>query len=242
MTSIALALTLTIAIADEPKHLRLIAHRGGVVDKDLIENNLPAINEAIRRNYFMLEVDIRESKDGHLIVHHDEDFRRFYGDSRRVADMTWDEIKMLRSKPGDLRPIDFEEFARACRGKIRLMLDTKGPDHDRVFFAEMLRILKENELLDTAYVIGTEQSRQLLLGKAKIGCNRTELQMAIDRREDVKKQYFLFEHGEDLDEETVALAQSHDVTVVPSVNIFHYLGDGKHQERKPPEYNHAAPE
>ena len=178
----------------------------------------------------MLEVDIRESKDGHLVVHHDEDFRRFYGDSRRVADMTWGEIKVLRSKPGNVRPIDIEEFAKACKGKLRLMLDTKGPDHDEAFFVEMFRILAENDLLGTAYVIGTEQSRQLLLGKAKIGKNRTELQKAIDAGEDVKNLYFLFEHGEDLDEQTVNLAQSHGVTVVPSVIIFHYIGDGKHEE------------
>jgi hypothetical protein len=44
--------------------IKLIAHRGGVVDKQRAENNLPAIQEAIHRGYWMLEVDIRESKEG----------------------------------------------------------------------------------------------------------------------------------------------------------------------------------
>ncbi len=139
--------------------MKLIAHRGGVVDSEHIENNLSGIAEAVQRGYWMLEVDIRESKDGHLVVHHDADFRRFYGDERRVADMTWDEIRALRSKPGNLRPLEFSEFAAACRGKIRLMLDTKGPDHDEAFFAALLEALRKNDLLDTAYVIGTDQSR-----------------------------------------------------------------------------------
>ena len=65
------ALTLPIAP-------RLIAHRGGVVDTTRVENNVDAIEEAIARNYFMLEVDIRESRDGQLVVHHDSTFSRFY--------------------------------------------------------------------------------------------------------------------------------------------------------------------
>ena len=105
---------------------QLIAHRGGIVDEDHIENSLPAVREAVRRKYWMLEVDLRQTKDGKIIVHHDEDFERYYGDTRRVDELTWSEIKELRSKPGNLRPLTFAEFAAACRGKIRLMLDVKG--------------------------------------------------------------------------------------------------------------------
>ena len=201
--------------------IELIAHRGGVVDNSRIENNLPAIEEAIQRGYAMLEVDIRESKDGHLVVHHDENFLRFYGENRKVAGMTWEEIKELASTPGNLRPLDFEEFARACRGKIKLMLDTKGPKHPEDFFVEMERILKENDLLSSALVIGTDQSQAYFMGKARVSVNRKELDEAIAKGEDVGRRYFLFEHG-DMTNETVTLAQKHRVLIVPSVNIFHY--------------------
>ena len=207
----------------------LIAHRGGVVDDGRIENNLPAIEEAIRRGYTMLEVDIRESKDGHLVVHHDADFLRFYGDRRKVAEMTWDEMKQLSSTPRNLRPLDFEEFARACRGKIQLMLDTKGPDHPQEFFVEMERILTENALLASALVIGTDQSQAYLTGKAKTSVNRKDLDAAIAAGEDVAGRYFLFEHG-DMTNETVALAQQHGVLIVPSVNVFHYP-EKEHMQR-----------
>ena len=201
--------------------VHLIAHRGGVVDDGRIENNLPAIEEAIRRGYAMLEVDIRQSKDGHLVVHHDTNFHRYYGDSRKVADLTWEQMRQLRSTPGDLRPLDFAEFANACRGKIQLMLDTKGPDLGEEFFVEMERILKQNDLLARALVIGTEQSQQFFHGKAKVGVNHQELKAAIEAGEDVSRLYFLFEHG-DMTDETVALAQRHHVQIVPSVNKFHY--------------------
>lgn len=206
---------------------KLIAHRGGVVDDQRIENSLPAVDEAVNRGYWMLEVDVRESKDGHLVVHHDPNFWKFYKDKRKVADMTWDEIKELRSTPGDQRPLEFHEYAAACKGRIRLMLDTKSPDHPPEFFDSMEKSLRENDLLESAYFIGTSQSQQRFADLARISVNRKELQAAIDAGEDVASKYFLFEHGNALDKETVELAQQHGVPVVPSVNIFHYLG-GNH--------------
>ncbi len=201
---------------------KLIAHRGGVVDAEHIENNLPGIEEAVRRGYWMLEVDIRESKDGRAVVHHDVDFVRFYGDSRQVADMTWDEIKQLRSKIGDLRPLEFSEYAAACKGKIRLMLDTKGSEHDEAYFAAMLDVLEKNDLLESAYVIGSDQSRDVFLDKAKIGTNLEKLKAAVARGEDVGSRYFLFAHAAPIDADTVEYCREHGVTVVPSINTFHY--------------------
>lgn len=210
------------ARADET--IKLIAHRGGVVEGDLAENTLPALEAAIDRSYWMIEVDVQESKDGHTVVHHDRDFRRFYGVPRPLAEMTWDEIRKLRTKPGGARPLDFGEFAAACRGRMRLMVDTKGPDHPEEFYQAMERALIENDLLRTAYFIGTAESKAYFKGKSRISVDREKLKAAIARGEDVGRLYFLFEHGRVLDEATVRLARKAGVPVVPSVNVFHYLG------------------
>ena len=201
---LALAMAAGLVCADAPA-VRLIAHRGGVVDRQHIENNLPGIEEAVRRGYWMLEVDIRRSKDGKLVVHHDADFRRFYRDDRRVADMTWD-------------------------GKIRLMLDTKGNGHDEAFFTEMIDTLRDNGLLASALVIGSSQSRKVFLGKASVGTNLDALRAAIARGEDVGGRYFLFAHADRFDAETIALCRKHGVAAVPSINTFHYL-TAKHKQR-----------
>jgi len=230
MTAFLLTLAIsTHLISQHAPAVMLIAHRGGVVDDEHIENNLPAIDEAARRGYWMLEVDVRESKDGRLIVQHDADFRRFYGDSRQVVDMTAAEIKRLRSTPGGLPPLEFSEFAAACKGKLRLMLDTKGAKHSKEFFASMIDSLRENDLLDSAFVIGSDQSRALFFDKAKIGVNREKLAAAVGRGEDVAKRYFLFSHAKGIDAETVNFCRQHGVVVVPSINTFHYPA-AKHME------------
>lgn len=230
MAALLLAMALWAPADSAASEVKLIAHRGGVVDAEHIENNLPAIDEAVRRGYWMLEVDIRESKDGRLVVHHDANFGRFYGDRRQVAEMTADQIKQLRSTPGDLAPLEFAEYAAACKGKIGLMLDTKGAQHSDAFFASMLDTLRENDLLDSALVIGSDQSRVVFLDKARIGVNRQKLTAAIERGEDVAKRYFLFAHAKGIDAELVALCNRHGVLIVPSINVFHYPPD-KHMER-----------
>jgi hypothetical protein len=214
------------AAAGEPP--RLIAHRGGVVGEEFAENSPASLHAAIKRGYWMAEVDIRESKDGKLVVQHDPDFQRFFGNPGKVAEMSWSEISALRATPGGTRPLQFHELAGLCTGKMRLMIDTKPPEHDAAFYESMVEALEKNDLLESAYVIGTPESRLYFKGKARVGLPATALREAADRGEDVGELYFLFEHGRDLDDKTVAWAQRLGVPVVPSVNIFHYAGLDDH--------------
>lgn len=213
-------LSMPARAADQTK--KIIAHRGGVVGDEYAENSPAALEAAIKRGYWMIEVDIRESKDGHLVVQHDPDFKRFFGDPRLVEDMTWEEISKLRAKPGNSRPLEFHELAAMCRGKLELMLDTKPPEHPEAFFQSMEASLRENGLLEGAFVIGTEQSQRWFEGKARIGVDSETLKKASAAGEDVKSRYFLFEHGRDLNAGKVRQAQELGVPVVPSINIFHY--------------------
>jgi hypothetical protein len=102
------------------------------------------------------------------------------------------------------------------------MLDTKEPDHGPAFYQAMLEALEKNDLLESAYVIGTDESRRYFRGKARVGLPAKALKEAAARGEEIRKLYFLFEHGRDLDDETVAWAQHAGIPVVPSINIFHY--------------------
>src|SRR5690606_38159484 len=93
-----------------------------------------SIQAAIDRGYWMIEVDIRRTKDGEPIIHHDQDFKRFYGNLEKVADLTWTEIGRLKASPGGTSPLHFRYVCKMCDGKIRLMLDIKGNDHQESFY------------------------------------------------------------------------------------------------------------
>jgi hypothetical protein len=215
------------ALAAPPPSIKWIAHRGGVVDARYSENSPASLEAAVRNGYWMIESDIRETKDGRLVTHHDPDFTRFYGDPRKVADLTLAEIRKLRANPGGTAPMTFAELVDACKGRLRIMLDTKEPSHSLAFYQEMERELKRTGLLESAYVIGTEESRRYFEGKAKVGVTFDRLRAEASANNKIADRFYLFEWGRTLTEEQVYYAQKHRVTVVPSVNTFHYAPTGK---------------
>ncbi|NND95967.1 MAG: glycerophosphodiester phosphodiesterase family protein [Pirellulaceae bacterium] len=220
----------SLAFADDS--IRMIAHRGGVVTDSIIENNLAAIEAAVQRGYWMVEVDVRKSKDGVAVVHHDADFKRYYGDPRQVADLTWDQISKLRATPGNERPLTLAEYLQACDGRLRIMLDVKGGDLPESFVEAIEQSLREHQQLQTTYVIGASEVKQRLTGKAIVSMKYDQIVAAKNRGEDVSSRYFLFPRGMRFKAPEVQQGLELGVPVVPSINIFHYLGINHKQRAK----------
>jgi glycerophosphoryl diester phosphodiesterase len=166
---------------------------------------------------------VRRSKDGELVVQHDENFMRIYGVNKKIGDLEWNEMLQLRSRIDGQPPCTFAEYAAQCRDKIRVMIDNKETDYQDEFLKKMEEILRANELLKDALFIGSGKAKTYFKGKARIGADRNGLKRAIAAGEDVSALYFLFEHGNELDDVAVKYAQSVNVLVVPSVNDLHYL-------------------
>lgn len=225
-----------LALAAPPPGIKWIAHRGGVVDSRYAENSPASLNAAVAAGYWMIESDIRETKDGRPIVQHDTTFLRVYNDPRRVSSLTLAEARTLIAQPGGTPPMTFRDLAEACRGRLRLMLDIKpkdappgstGPDHAPAFYQEIEEELRRNGLLQSAYFIGTEDARRYFRGKARVAVTSDQLKQAVARGEDVARLYFLFEWGKTLAREQVEFAFAHGVPVVASINTFHYGNDLK---------------
>jgi glycerophosphoryl diester phosphodiesterase len=227
MLSLLLAALLPCAVQPDPG-LKLIVHRGGVVDKQHAENTLPSLQAAIRQGFWMTEIDVRQSKDGELVVQHDKDFRRVYGKKENVADLDWSEIRQLRARIGNTPPATLGEFAEACRGKILLMIDLQEPGISADACERMERLLREQDLLASAFFIGAPESKAYFKGKARIAIGTDGLRKAVAAGEAVSSLYFLFDHGNTLDEASVDYARSVKVPVVASVNTYHYLIKNTH--------------
>jgi glycerophosphoryl diester phosphodiesterase len=221
------------AVGGSAADYKLIAHRGGVVDDAKYAENSPAsLIEAARRGYWMIEVDIRESKDGELIMQHDPDFKRFYDHPGLVAEMPLSDIRKLRATPGGSHPMTFAEMcALARKHGLRLMMDSKGTGHPASFYRKMEQAMIDNGLLETAYFIGTEESQAWLRGRARIGKDRKSLEKLLAAGAD-PRHYFLFEWGKTITEQNIRWAMERNLPVVPSINTFHYgdqdpVGSGK---------------
>jgi glycerophosphoryl diester phosphodiesterase len=72
-----------------------IAHRGDPVAER--ENTLPAFISAVREGADMVELDLRRTRDGEIVVLHDATLARLWGDGRNVADMELAAVREIGS-------------------------------------------------------------------------------------------------------------------------------------------------
>ena len=129
----ALAISFTAnaqQVLPDTKHKTIvIAHRGNHVIAP--ENTLAAAREAITAGADYLEVDLRTTKDGHLVVLHDASVDRTTNGAGKINAMTLDEAKHLqvfnRNKKTHRIP-EFKEMLTLCKNKIHLYLDFKDAD------------------------------------------------------------------------------------------------------------------
>ena len=205
----------------------VIAHRGGVVDENHAENSRAAILSAIERGYWMIEVDIRETRDGRAILHHDADFRRFYNDPRRVEEVNWDEIQELSSEINGERPILFSEAAALAEGRTRLMLDVKGNDLSEGFYREIEKALIDNRLLGTTFILSSAQAKEYFYDRTSHSIGFNGLLEAENAGEDVSSRYHLFMLASQLTEEMIQKAGEMNVVVIAAVNEFRYVQAGE---------------
>lgn len=222
LTTVFIIISLPICAAD----VHLIAHRGGITENKFEEYDLASLEAAIQAGYYMVEIDVRTSKDGVLVLNHDDSFFRFFNNQAKVKDLTWSEIKKLRSVKGKIHPPSLEEYLKACSGKIRLMIDVKQADADETFFNKLRTAMKKYGLLNGAYYIN-EISKKFMRGTNGRFHFRVadipEMDARIKKGESVKDDYFLFDNGIRLTPASINWANANDIKVVPSVNIAHYI-------------------
>jgi len=203
---------------------QLIAHRGGIVEGKYDEFDPASIQAAIDQGYYMLEIDVRETKDGVFIVHHDPDFERFFNDPRRVDECSWEEVKLIKSAKGNYHPLLFEEVCKMCTGKVKMMIDVKVSHKSPDFYYKLEEMMEKYNLLEGAYFIDNE-AKKYFWGKVKFLFRAVEANTIMEnyrKGEDVACHYFLFDDGAKLTSSLIKMCQSANITVVTSVNFGHY--------------------
>ncbi|GGB92494.1 glycerophosphodiester phosphodiesterase family protein [Dyadobacter sediminis] len=222
-SAFALLFALAAHQANAQKQLVLIAHRGGIVDSSYTENGMAALRKAATAGYKMIETDVRVTKDGVLIVNHDADLKRYYGLDKKVADLKWQEIRKLKSKLDGSTPLRLEDVLHFCHeNHMSVMLDNKIPGLDTTLFNQIPALLARYHLLDTAFMIGTDESTEFFTGKIKLSCSRRQLEENMHNPDYNAAHYYLFERPSKLSQEDIEWAGNHQIAVVAAINKYHY--------------------
>ena len=101
----ALALTGAAEALAQEQVIQLFAHRGSRFEYD--ENTLPAFKASYDAGLRGFETDIRMTRDGELVISHDETLARLTPCKRVVETMTADEIRKVKTNKDNVY-IEFE--------------------------------------------------------------------------------------------------------------------------------------
>lgn len=101
-------------------HCRHISHRGGAGEN--LENTITAFEHALTQQSDMLEIDLQLTKDGQVVVSHDNNLFRSTGTNVNISELNYEELPLLKST----LPVDFAG-GTLCKGnqdrKIPLLKD-----------------------------------------------------------------------------------------------------------------------
>ena len=117
------------------------AHRGlHDIRHGLPENSLRAFRLATEYGYGA-ELDVHLSKDGRLVVMHDESLMRTAGLDRKIADCTAEELDALRLQ-GTAEKIPYlEEVLPIFEGRTPLVIEIKAVGHNHAALTEQVCLL-----------------------------------------------------------------------------------------------------
>ena len=126
--------------------LQHIAHRGG--PKYAPENTLAAFRNSIAQGADWLELDVQMTKDGALVVMHDETVDRTTDGAGAVRDLTLEQIRAFDAGQGEKAPTFEEVVALAKAGGIKILAEAKSPHLYPRLEEKMLQTLEEANYLD----------------------------------------------------------------------------------------------
>jgi glycerophosphoryl diester phosphodiesterase len=125
---------------------KIVAHRGNVTAAP--ENTLPALDKAIELGADLIEIDIRQTRDGKLVLMHDATVNRTTNGTGLISQLSYQEIEKLDA--GSWFGTDFkgtkiptlQEALQHMRGKAIPDIDFKDGDP-----VELIRVLDHEGFL-----------------------------------------------------------------------------------------------
>ncbi len=108
------------------------AHRG-LWNEERPENSLAAFRAAVDKGYG-IELDVHRTKDGCLVVHHDDSLKRMTGVDKRIAQCTLAEVRACRLPNGEPVPT-YDEVLAVVGGKVPLIVEVKVEGNAEVLSA-----------------------------------------------------------------------------------------------------------
>lgn len=137
------------------------AHRGD--SQNAPENTMAAIRLAVENQADIIEIDVRQTRDGQFVVMHDESLYRTTGIDKKVGEVDLAYIKSLdagskfsEEYKGEAVPTLEEVLEYAKEEDIFLNIELKPADTDRDYTEGIVDMLVNHEYIDNCVVASSE--------------------------------------------------------------------------------------
>ena len=102
------------------------AHRGlHTADRTVPENSMAAFRQAVEKGYGM-ELDLQLTKDGQVVIHHDNSLKRVCGVDKQISDLSYEELKEYKLYHTEESCPLFSELLAMVGGRTPLIIEYKG--------------------------------------------------------------------------------------------------------------------
>ena len=159
---------LAVGADNKPELLdvKLISHRG--LHGKFPENAISSIRSLIQKGIHGVEIDLRTTKDGHIVLMHDERLERTTTGKGRVDETLWKEIRDLKLKSPDGSPTsesvpDFKTALQVIKGHphFGLALDLKAVNAVEVSRLVIAKGMQPQVLFSIADPMNTQLAKSL---------------------------------------------------------------------------------
>lgn len=138
------------------KDVVITAHRGS--SQEAPENSISALKQSISDGADYMELDVRLTSDGEVVVFHDGSLKRMTGISNSIENMTFNEVREVNlgrycsdKYDGEKIPT-LKEMLRGARNKIKLNIELKTVNKDETLPLKVVELIKEFNMEDQIVV------------------------------------------------------------------------------------------
>ena len=154
-------------LRDRGRKILNIAHRGASAYRP--ENTMEAFIEAITLGADIIEMDVRKTFDGHLVLLHDETVDRTTDGTGSISELTLKQVKALDAGMGDRIPTLEEVFSHFFPGEVILNLEIKCPGIEIKVVEMAHRLFRGDRVLISSFRRSILRKVKEIDGRIKIG-------------------------------------------------------------------------
>ena len=214
-----------------PGKVWVMTHRAHTTDRDIPENSLKAVRAAIQAGADVIETDTHRTKDGKIVISHDESIDAHTTGKGKITSMTLQAIRKfnLTDRDGDVTQEvmpTLEEFLKEARGKVYVNLDYSPRTAST---KEVLKVVEDLGMVQQVFMYCKDASFVKDVFKTNAEANAYVKSEDWSSLLDGTKQYFLqvgWNSGQSHSSECVIRClNAYDEGVLCSVNLLHVNHD-----------------